>query len=402
LTSPGATLELAVVVRSTGGVLSGTSGLAGLAKLPSEIASATVAALLRGIVSFVAGGAASLLDLLGALLTTTTEPVLAGAAVGREIEVMAVLGAILAAPLLFLACIRAVVRQDVTEVLRAAFVWLPLALLLGASAIGLVKIGLSVTDAMASALAATAGAPLRTLLTHLAATLSQVGKTGELTSTVPGATVTGVGLAAFGALLLVGVAALAAFLLFLELAVRSAAVAAATLFLPLALVGLIWPATAHLARRLAETIVALLLAKVVIVGVLALSVAVVSSPANGIAGVVEATALVGIAAFAPFLLLRLIPIVELGAVGHLEGAGRRGARAAAGVAGIAVDGLGAAALGGSEGGGGVGGSGGSGGSGRGGRSTAFPVDVGRFAGQAVEPHVLEQRAQESAELLDRE
>ena len=66
-------------------------------------------------------------------------------------------------------------------------------------------------------------------------------------------------------------AAVVAFVLWLELAVRSAAIGAAALFLPLALVGLAWPATSHWARRLGETLAALVLSKLVIAAVLARS-----------------------------------------------------------------------------------------------------------------------------------
>jgi hypothetical protein len=94
------------------------------------------------------------------------------------------------------------------------------------------------------------------------------------------------------------------------------------LFLPLALVGLAWPATSHWARRLGETLAALVLSKLVIAAVLALAAGLLVSP-SGIAGVVEAVALLGVAAFAPFALLKLVPAVEAGAVAHLEGLGRR-------------------------------------------------------------------------------
>ncbi len=63
----------------------------------------------------------------------------------------------------------------------------------------------------------------------------------------------------------------AAFLLWMELLVRSAAVYVAVLFLPLALASLAWPAIAHWCRRLVDTLVALVLSKFVIVAVLSLA-----------------------------------------------------------------------------------------------------------------------------------
>ena len=121
----------------------------------------------------------------------------------------------------------------------------------------------------------------------------------------------GLGLAAFGGFLVVLSAAVVAFVLWLELAVRSAAIAAASLFLPLALVGLAWPATSHWARRLGETLAALVLSKLVIAAVLALAAGLLVS-SSGVAGVVEGVALLAVAAFAPFALLKLVPVVEAG------------------------------------------------------------------------------------------
>jgi hypothetical protein len=153
----------------------------------------------------------------------------------------------------------------------------------------------------------------------------------------------GPGLAAFGAFLVVLTAAIVAFVLWLELAVRSAAIAAASLFLPLALVGLAWPATSHWARRLGETLAALVLSKLVIASVLALAAGLLGS-SSGVSGVVEGVALLAIAAFAPFALLKLVPAVEAGAVAHLEGLGQRpvraGQRLGAEIAGMEIGGAG--------------------------------------------------------------
>ena len=122
-------------------------------------------------------------------------------------------------------------------------------------------------------------------------------------------------------------AAIVSFVLWLELAVRSAAIAAASLFLPLALAGLAWPATAHWARRLGETLAALVLSKLVIAAVLALAAGLLGS-SSGLAGVVEGIALLAIAGFAPFALLKLVPAIEAGATAHFEGLGRRSVHAA--------------------------------------------------------------------------
>jgi hypothetical protein len=300
------------------------SGLLGgaTAGLASAIASDVVKALLSGVTSFVAEGGASLLRLLGQMLSSSTTPVLAGPTVTREIAVMALFGAVLVVPLLFLALIQSIVAQDLSLLLRAALLRLPLAILVTAIAVQLVELGLALTDTISRALAATAGAPLGDLLSQLSLSLGSLATHGLFA----GAGAASAVLSGFAALQLALLAAGVAFLLFLELALRAAAISAATLFLPLALAGLVWSATAHWARRLAETILALVLSKLVIVGVLALAAATLSND-SGVPGAVQGIALLVIAALSPFLLLRLIPFIEAGAVGHLEGAGRRPVRA---------------------------------------------------------------------------
>ena len=54
------------------------------------------------------------------------------------------------------------------------------------------------------------------------------------------------------------VTAVGAFLIFLELLIRDAAIYVSVLFLPLVFAGLVWPAAAHWSKRLVETLVAII------------------------------------------------------------------------------------------------------------------------------------------------
>jgi hypothetical protein len=105
----------------------------------------------------------------------------------------------------------------------------------------------------------------------------------------------------------------------------------AVLFLPLALATLVWPAVSHWCRRLVETLAALILSKFVIVATLSLAAGAVASGTagsgdhgSGFSSVLAGGALLVIATFVPFAILRMIPAVEAGAVGHLEGLRQRG------------------------------------------------------------------------------
>ncbi|HLN06521.1 MAG TPA: hypothetical protein VK217_09595, partial [Acidimicrobiales bacterium] len=260
-------------IAGTVGALSHTLGGffegAGGAGLADALTKALLGGFFHGLLIWVASGAASLVGVLGKALSASTEPVLTGAAFRSELDVMTVLSAGVALPLLAVGAIQAIARQDPGGLLRSALVRLPLALLFTGVSVQLVALGLAATDQASAMVLAAAGDPTHRLLAGL---VTELGRAG------------GFGLAAFGAFLVVLVAAIVAFLLWLELAVRSAAIAAASLFLPLALAGVAWPATSHWARRLGETLAALVVSKLVIAAVLALAAGLLGS-SSGVAGV---------------------------------------------------------------------------------------------------------------------
>jgi len=285
-------------VTSTAGLFPSPSGLL------RELAASLVAGFFRTFTHWVAAGTVWLLEQAWHWMSATTEPVLAGTAFAAEYHVMVLIAAATVAPLLALAVIQSVAHQDASGLLRTTLLRLPMALLLTGVIIELVSLGLSFTDSASLALLSTGGDPAARAFSHIEAALGP---------SLPG----GYG---FGEFVLVAVVALVTFMLWVELAVRSAAVAVATLFLPLALAGLVWPATSHWARRLGETLAGLVLMKLVMAAVLALAGGALAAGAGGISSVVEGVALLGLATFAPFVLFRLIPVVEAGAVAHLAGA----------------------------------------------------------------------------------
>lgn len=272
-----------------------------------------LSAFFSALTGWVLGGTAHFIAALGASLQRASHPNF-GSGFLQAFHEVGLIGAGLAFPFLLLAVVQAILRQDVGIVLRAAFVRLPAALILGAGAAGLVSSAIGVTDEWCNALVAHGGASLQELVGRLVSLLGGGGVAGQAA---------GVGFAQFA----LGLVAMAvALLLWLELVVRSAAISVATLFLPLVLAGLVWSATAQWARRLAETLAALIVAKLVVVGVLVLA-ADSALQGHGLTALGNALALLLMAVLAPFAVLRLIPIVESGAVGHFEGLGRRSALA---------------------------------------------------------------------------
>jgi hypothetical protein len=212
--------------------------------------------------------------------------------------------------------------------LRSVAVNVPLALLLTAVAVKLVQLALTVTDDMSSAVAQGSGLDAGHFMTSVAAALSGGGSQPAVPAFV---------------VFLGGIAVVVgAFLVWIELLVRAAAVYVAVLFLPLALASLAWPAIAHWCRRLVDTLAALILGKFVIVAVLSLAAGALNAGTGGSSGtagnggqggggfsdVLGGAALLLLAALAPWALFRLLPFLEAGAVAHLEGLSQRSRQAA--------------------------------------------------------------------------
>jgi hypothetical protein len=293
-----------VTASSTQGELHPASGLFSFGL------SALVNALFGGLSRWVEAGTAALVAAFGHVLTTTTK-VPFGSGFLAEFALVGRIGALLAGPFLLLAVIHAIVRQDLSLLLRAVFLRLPLALVFGGIALALVGQALAVTDSLSAALLDLAGSSAREEIGFL------VNAFG------PGS----VQYAGFLGFLLALMAAVVAFVLWVELVIRSAAIAVAALFIPIALAGTVWSATSHWARRVGEILAALIVSKLVIAGVLALA-AISLAPESGLSGTIQAIALLLLACLAPFSLLRLVPIVEAGAITHLEGMSRRAHRSA--------------------------------------------------------------------------
>jgi hypothetical protein len=292
-----------------------------------SVAGSGINAVLSGLSQWVASGAEWLLSQIGHVLVSTTTIDIGASWFHQHYAEMTVLAGVVVLPLLLVSTMQAVYRQNAGQLIRAFFVQLPLALLLGVVAIQIVVLCLSATDAMCTAVAGGSGSDVTALLAGVSN--GMVAALGDPT------------MATF-VLLLVGLlVAVAAFVLWLELLVRAAAVYVAVLFLPLALATLVWPSVSHWCRRLVETLAALILSKFVIVATLSLAASAVSSgtadtagtagsgagsggAGSGFAAVLAGGALLVLSTFVPFAILRLIPIVEAGAVGHLEGARQRG------------------------------------------------------------------------------
>ncbi len=285
-----------------------------------SIASSGFEAVLSGISQWVASGAEWLLGQIGDVLSSTTTVDVGATWFRTHYGQMTALAGVVILPMLLASTLQAVVRQNPGQLIRTFLLQLPLALLLAVVAIQIVIMSLSATDAMSAAVAGGTNADVTSLLT---------GVTSGLVAAAADPTI-----ASFVLLLISLLIAVAAFVLWLELLIRAAAVYVAVLFLPLALATLVWPAVSHWCRRLVETLAALILSKFVIVATLSLAAGAVSSGTagsgshgSGFSSVLAGGALLVMATFVPFAILRMIPAVEAGAVAHLDGLRERGTAA---------------------------------------------------------------------------
>lgn len=272
-----------------------------------DVAGALIAAVTAGVAAAAGWLVGHVVTLVNA---STTVDLAAPWFVERE-RTMIGLMALLIVPMLGAGTISAIIRQDLRRLARTWAVALPVAVVVTVAAINLTQVALGVGDAMTAVVAQRGD-------------LGAYSSLAQLLVAAPGATSFVVPI--ISVLVIAGAVSV-----WLELVVRSAAVYVAVFFLPLALAGLVWPATAHLGKRLVEGLAALILSKFVIVATLTLGAGAMSS-VHGVDQVMAGTAILLLAAFAPFVLFRMVPIAEVAALAHLEGLSRRPARAATGMA----------------------------------------------------------------------
>ncbi|HWF52973.1 MAG TPA: hypothetical protein VG223_00025 [Solirubrobacteraceae bacterium] len=284
-------------------------------------ATATFAA----ITAWAAHGAAGALKEAATVIGRTTEPQLSSTWFSSTYWRVAGLAALLTLPFLFAAAVQALVRSEPLLLARAAFGYLPAALLLVSITAPLTMLLLAASDEMSSVVSAAAGHGAGRFLTQFGAVTTGVSLLSTGGSTF---------LALFAAVVIVT----AGMALSLELLLREAAVYVIVLMLPLAFAAMVWPARRVWAVRAVELLVALILSKFVIVAVLALaSGALGELGGDGVGTVFAGEALLLLATFSPWVLMRLLPLAEVaaGAGGALRGEyarARAGAEQAAGLA----------------------------------------------------------------------
>ncbi len=289
------------------GVLTGS----GTPRSATVGAAATATVGLAAIAAAVAGGARFLLQETAHVIGTTTRPDLTSTWFSAAYWRMAAIAALLTLPFLFAAAVHALIRSDLALLARAAFGYLPLAMLGVGVAAPLTALLLSASDEMATLVAAASG--------HAGAGfLDRAGGAGGLFDLLG----RNLFVTFFIALLTAG----ATIALWAELLIRDAAVYVIVLMLPLFFAAMVWPARRMWATRAVELLIALILSKFVIVAVLTLGGAALGHAAYpGVAAALTGMTLVLLAALSPWALMRLLPLQEVAgaAAGGLRGGGLR-------------------------------------------------------------------------------
>jgi hypothetical protein len=242
------------------------------------------------------GGAKFALDETAKVLSETTRPELKTTWFSAAYWRMAGIAALLTIPFLFAAAVQALMRSDVTLLGRAAFGYLPLAMLAVGIAAPLTTLLLAATDQLCAVVSSMGGRGGAGFLRNAGIVFA-------------GAHYAGAPFVVFG---LAAITVGGALVLWLELVVREAAVYVIVLMLPLAFAALVWPARRLWTLRAVEVLVALILSKFAIVAVLSLAGGALGQLSHGgLTAALAGAVLVLLAAFAPWSLVRLLPLSEL-------------------------------------------------------------------------------------------
>ncbi|HEX4467558.1 MAG TPA: hypothetical protein VH025_10250 [Solirubrobacteraceae bacterium] len=289
----------------------------------SSLAGSGVAALTRWVASGAAFVVGEALDRLASGGDPRVGDTWFEAAFGR----LALVATLLSLPLFLLGIVQAALRGSPAMALRVLAA-APIAALITGAGIGVTQLLLTCTDELTALVVSGGGNEVGSFAAGLTATLTASAPSGGL----------------FALFLVATVCALAALLVWLELLVREGLVYVLVGFLPLASATLMWPQAAGALRRVVRVLVAVILSKLVIAGVIVIGIGALTHAGtqDRFEGLLVGAGMLVIAAFSPIALLRVLPLFEeaVSVRGNLTVAS--GARRASGAALVARGGSGAA------------------------------------------------------------
>ena len=262
---------------------------------------------------WVVAGATSVVGFIGETIDEGTHPDVGASWFEPNYRLMVSVGVAFLLPLLILAALGSLLRHDGAGLVRIVAVKLPVAAMGMVLVTWVVNLLVVVTDDLSAFVGSTIGGSGEKFATGVVHLMEAGLLTGNSS------------IAGFLAFLVALVIALFALMLWIELVVRQAAVLAATLFLPIGFAGMVWESTSHWLRKLAEGLLAFILAKFVITAIVAVGANAIAAGGDHPAALILGAGILAVAVFTPYVLLSIIP---LGTLAVAEGLSRRPLHAA--------------------------------------------------------------------------
>jgi type IV secretion system protein TrbL len=279
------------------------------------------------VTTWVAQGASWLIGQVVVAIEETTTTQLTTQGFLTQYGKMAQIAALMGLAMLLLAVLEGLAQGNAGLLARVVVVNLPLAFIATSVAYAVVQLLLVATDGLCHAIASASGDNsehfFKTAITGLGEAGGSAGKevggsaggpVGKVAGQAEGATAVPL----FVTFLAAIIGAFAAFMVWLELLMRDAAIYVVALFMPLALAASIWPRWMGALRRTGELVVVIIGSKFVIVSIISLAAGLVAENDGRVEHILAAAALMLLACFAPFVLLKLVPFAE-GAMGAAYG-----------------------------------------------------------------------------------
>jgi len=296
-------------------------GVAGHVLDPLKDAAASLGkGVFKQITTWATDGAVWLLGQVVELTNKTTTPDLRGKGFLRQYRQMAGIAVVLALAMLLFACLEGLGRGDGGMLWRVFFVNVPVTALATSAAYVVVQLMVAATDGFCEVIAHSTAADTRAFFKGAVTALAEAGAgAGAVagtassrpgTGTANGAAAGGVEVPLFVGFIAAMLAAFAAFLVWIELLMRDAAIYVVALFMPLALAASIWPRWMGALRRTAELVTVVVSSKFVIVAIIALAASLLANTGGKVEHVLAAGALLLLACFSPLVLFKLLPFAE--------------------------------------------------------------------------------------------
>lgn len=294
------------------------------------------------VTAWVADGAGWLIGQVVKGIDETTTPQLTTKGFLSQYGRMAQIAALMGLAMLLLAVLEGLAQGNAGLLARICLVNLPVAFIATSVAYAVVQLLLVATDGMCHAIASASHDNseqfFKGAITGLGEAGGSAGKeVGGAGGTNPSGAAAGeaagsVGVPLFVTFIAAIIGAFAAFLVWLELLMRDAAVYVVALFMPLALAASIWPRWTGALRRTGELLVVVIGSKFVIVSIISLAASLVAETDGRIEHILAASALMLLACFAPFVLFKLVPFAE----GAMTAAYGRRSAAGGAVSGVQI------------------------------------------------------------------